>query len=40
MKLECSTVKEIMFCILSVISLFTAKWKKKQKEHSLSVFIL
>ena len=28
MKPECSGIIEKMFCILSIISLFTAKWKK------------
>ena len=36
MKPEYSAIKEKMFCILSVISLFTAK-KKSSREHPLSV---
>ena len=42
MKPECSAIKEKMFCILSIISLFTAKYKKRQKtrgEHLQSVLI-
>ena len=40
MKTECSAIKEKSFCIISVISLFTARLKKKEKdEHPLSVLI-
>ena len=34
MKLECSIIKEKLFCVLDVISLFTAKYLKKKKKKS------
>ena len=37
MKLECSAIKEKVFCILYVISLFTAWFKKKNLSDILQV---
>ena len=37
MKPEYSTIKEKMFCVLSVISLFTAKLKTK-KQNQVNIF--
>ena len=39
MKPECSAIKEKVFCILFVISSFTANWKKKKGEHPLTMLI-
>ena len=38
MKPKCSAIKEKIFCVLSVIDLFTAKYKP-QREYPLSVLI-
>ena len=37
MKPECLVIKEKMFCVLSIISLFTAKKEKKNGKNLTSV---
>ena len=39
MKSECSVIKEKMFSVASVISLFTTKYKINLSEHLLRVLI-
>ena len=37
MNLECLTIKGEMFCVLSVISLFTAKYKNLNEHQSVLI---